>query len=336
MYELLGITLALAALLTINVVATFAAAGVGKLLKRPLLKCTARTRAEIVFTLRIGPPVIAIVAIVAFLIPSYLIYEPVVTKERVTLKLAFLAIASGAGVAFAMWRGLRSWFATHSLLKRWMAVATPLQISGITIPTFRLPHSFPIIAVVGSFKPRLFIAEHVFRTLSAEELVAAIQHEYGHLAAHDNLKRSLIRASRAALLIVPCGRSLDRAWAEASEAAADEYAAEESSVIALNLASALVSIARMIPQGRRDLLPTSVSTFLSGDEEPQGVKVRVRRLLELATSESRLGMSTAPLVRCLPWLVLMLTVVVSITIESRPQLLASVHSAIEHFVAALS
>jgi len=336
MYELLGINIVLAALLTINALATLTAAGAGRLLKRPLRSCTARTRAEILFTLRIGPPAIAVVAIGAFLIPSYLIYEPYATKEPVTIKLAALAIASGIGVAFAFWRGLRSWLATRSLLKKWLAIATPVEVDAINVPTFCLPNKFPIIAVVGSLRPRLFIAEQVLRTLSKEELVAAMAHECGHLAARDNLKRSLIRASRAALLIMPCGRSLDRAWAEASEAAADEHAAKESASVALNLASALVAIAKMIPIGHHQRLPTSVSTFLNGDEEPQGVKGRVRRLLELATSDSRLAVSRAPIVRLVPWIALSVIVVASITIESRPEVLASVHSAIEHFVAALS
>lgn len=336
MYELLGISIVLAALLTINALATLAAAGVGRLLKRSLRNCTARTRAEILFTLRIGPPAIAVVAIGAFLIPSYLIYEPYATKEPITIKLAALAIASGIGVTFAFWRGLRSWLATRSLLKRWMAIASPVEVTAIDTPTFSLPHAFPIIAVVGCLRPRLFIAEQVLRSLTEEELVAAMAHERGHLAAADNFKRSMIRASRAALLIIPCGRSLDRAWAEASEAAADEHAAKESTSVALNLASALVTIARMIPAGHNQRLPTSVSTFLSGDEEPQGVKGRVRRLLELAASDSRSAASHAPIVRLVPWLVLSFIVVASITIESRPEVLALVHHAIEHFVAALS
>ena len=336
MYELLGINIAFAALLTINALATLAAAGLGRLFRRPIKQCTARTRAEILFALRIGPPAIAIVALGAFLIPSYLIYEPYATKERITVKMAVLAIASGIGVALALWRGIRSWIATRSLLREWLASSTRVEVGQVSIPTFRLHHSFPVIAVVGSFRPKLFIADHVLRTLSEEELAAAIAHECGHLAALDNFKRSLLRASRSALLIIPCGRSLDRAWSEASESAADEYAARESANVAVNLAAALVRIARLIPQSSHQVLPTSVSTFLTGDEEPQGVKNRVHRLLELAAHDSRSRFSNAPVVRFGLWLSLALIVVISISIESRPQLLASVHTLIEHFVAALT
>jgi Zn-dependent protease with chaperone function len=336
MYEFLGITLVLALLLTINATATMIAAGVGRLSKPLLWKCSARTRAEILFVMRIGPPVIAIVAIAAFMIPSYLTYEPHTTDEFVSWKLGALATLSAIGVGLAIWRGLRSWLATRSLLRNWLAAATPIELEDINVPTFVLQHSFPIIAVVGAFRPRLFIATHVLESLSEEELAAALAHEYGHLAALDNFKRSIMRVSRAALLIIPCGRSLDRAWSEASESAADEHAAQKSSLVALNLASALVRIAKMIPTGQRQVMPAAVSAFLVGSEDSPGVKVRVRRLVELAATDPRLLVSNASIVRLAPWLVLSLIVVVGVTIESRPQVLAAVHDFVEHVVAVLS
>ena len=336
MYQLLGITLVLAMLLTVNAVSTMTVTGIWRLFKRPLRRCTARTRAEILFVMRTGPPAVAIIWIVAFIIPSYLEYEPYSTNEFVSLKLGVLAAVSAVGVGLAIWRGLRSWLATRALLKRWLMNSTPIELEGVRVPAFRLNYAFPIIAVVGMVRPRLFIAEQVLVSLSAEELAAAIAHECGHLVAHDNCKRSLMRASRAALLMVPCGTSLDRAWSEASESAADEYAAQESSTLALNLASALVRIARMIPREECHELPSSVSAFLVGGEEIGGVKTRVRRLLELASTDSSRLISSAPWFRFMPWLLLMTVLVAGLTIESRPQVLASVHSFIEHVVAILS
>ena len=336
MYEFLGITLVLALLLTINATATLVTVGVSRVSKRLLSKCSARTRAEILFVMRIGPPVIAIVAIAAFMIPSYLTYEPHASGEVVSWKLGALAALSAVGVGLAISRGLRSWLATRSLLKEWLASSTPVHIDEITVPTFVLRHSFPIIAVVGAIRPRLFIADQVFASLSHEELAAAIAHEYGHLAAHDNFKRSVMRISRAALLLIPCGRSLDRAWSEASESAADEHAAQRSSLVALNLASALVRIAKMIPKGQQQIMPASVSAFLAGNEDTPRVRVRVRRLVELAATDPRQLVSSAPLVRFMPWVVLTVLVVTSIMVESRPQVLAAVHAFVEEVVKFLS
>lgn len=335
MYTFLGITLVLALLLTINATATVIAAGVARLIRPLLRKCSARTCAEILFVMRIGPPVVAIVSIGAFMIPSYLIYEPQATEEVVSWKLGLLATLSAIGVGLAISRGIRSWLATRLLLKNWLSSSTQIALDGIATPTYVFQHSFPIIAVVGAFRPRLFIADHVFESLSGEELAAAIAHEYGHLAAHDNFKRAVMRVSRAALLLIPCGRFLDRAWSEASESAADEHAAQQSSFVALNLASALVRIARMIPKGQRPVIPAAVSAFLGGDDSP-GVKVRVRRLVELAATDPRQLVSNASIVRFIPWFVLTLVVVVGVTIESRPQVLAAVHHFVEHVVVVLS
>ena len=335
MYEFLGITLVLALLLTINATATMVAVGMGRLCKPLLRRCSARTRAEILFVMRIGPPVVAMVAIAAFMIPSYLKYEPHASGESVSWKLGLLATLSAIGVGLAVWRGMRTWFATRLLLKNWLASSARVDLETVNIPTYILEHSFPIVAVVGAIRPQLFIANHVLESLTAEELAAAVAHECGHLAARDNFKRSVMRVSRAALLLIPCGRSLDRAWSEASESAADEYAAQQSSLVALNLASALVRIARMIPTGHRQVIPVAVSAFL-GNEDSPGVKVRVRRLVELAAADPRLLVSNASIVRFVPWFVLTLIVVAGVTLESRPQVLAAVHHLVERVVVVLS
>ena len=333
MYELLGISLVLAALLTINALASLAAAACWRLLERPLQHCSARTRAEILFAMRVSPPALALVSVMLFLVPSYVGYEPYATSEVVSLKLAVLAIVSGTGVLFALWRGFRSWFATHSLLREWLAVADQIHLGGVTIPTFRISHSFPIIAVVGSIRPRLFIAERVLKTLSDEELTAAIAHEGGHLAARDNFKRSLLRACRDTLMIVPCGRPLDRAWAEAAESAADEHAAQQNVDTALNLASALVKIAKMVPVGTRAAMP--LAAFLVGVEETHGVKARIRRLLEIAATSSSARARNNPIAGILPATSLCFLVLLVVAVANNPSVLISVHSLIERVVTLL-
>lgn len=331
MYELLGISLVLAALLTINAVASLAAAGLWSLIERPMRRCSARARAEVLFAMRVVPPTFAVISVAALLIPSYIVYEPYSTNEFVSKKLGALAMVSAVGVTLAVWRGFRSWLATRSLLKKWLDAATPIHLSEIDVRTFRMPHSFPIIAVVGMFRPRLFIAERVIESLSQEEMVAAVAHECGHLAARDNLRRTLIRVCRDMLAIIPCGRSIDRAWSENAEAAADEYAADRGSAVALNLASALIEIARMVPAGARPSIPAG--SFILG-AETRGVMGRVNRLLALAGAGRRqpkpIFISWAErigLFMLLGCLVLTLT---------NTHVLATVHLAMERIVQALT
>ncbi|HMJ26839.1 MAG TPA: M48 family metalloprotease [Pyrinomonadaceae bacterium] len=334
MYELLGICLVLAALLSINALVSLGMAACAPLLRRPLQGRSARTRAQILFALRVSPAVLALLSVALFLVPSYVGYEPYGTSEIVSKKLAGLAILSALGVTFALWRALRSWFATRKLLQEWLAGATRIEIFGTSIPTFRISNSFPIIAVVGAFKPRLFIAESVLETLTQEELSAAIAHEGGHLHAHDNLKRSILRACRDALMIVPCGRSLERAWAEAAESAADEHAAQQNAEAALNLASALVKIAKMVPVGARAAVP--VAAFLLGVEETRGVKARVRRLLEIASDGISRRTPNRAMFRMLAAGSLCGLLLLAVVIASNPIVLLTVHSAIERAVKLLS
>jgi hypothetical protein len=334
MYELLGICLVLAALLTINAFTSLAAAAAWRLLSRPARNFSARTRAETLFIIRTSPPALAVISVVAFLVPSFLAYEPYATTEVVSKKLAALALVSAGGVGFALWRGVRSWLATRTLLQKWLANAEQNRLPRVGIPTFRIRHPFPIIAVVGTIRPRLFIAGHVLRTLNNEELIAAIAHECGHLAAHDNLKRSLLRACRDALMIVPCGRSLDRAWAETAECAADEHAAHKSPATALDLASALVKIAKMVPAGSHAAMP--VAAFLVGNEETRGVNARVGRLLGIASTDYRPRVGNPALIKLLRGAAICLSLVVAVVVASNSQVLLIVHSLIEHAVRVLS
>ena len=334
MYELLGICLVLAALLTINALASLATAAVWRLLEGFPPGWSPRSRVDLLFAMRIGPPVLAMIAVSLFLVPSYLNYEPYSTPEVVSKKLASLALVSGLGVVFALWRCARSWWATHLLLREWLVIAHRIKLEGIDIPTFRIPHVFPIIAVVGATRPRLFIAERVMQSLTHEELAAAIAHEGGHLAARDNFKRLLLRMCRDLLMIVPCGRSLDRAWAESAESAADEHAAQQNGDTALNLAAALIKIAKMIPVGSRAAIP--LAAFLVGGEETRGVKARVRRLVEIASNGSGGRVHQHAMIRIALALSFAVVIIFAAAVANSPHVLITVHALIEHAVKLLS
>ena len=333
MYESLGICLVLAALLSINAFVSLLAATGWRLLGSSTRSWSAHTRARTLFVVRVGPPALALISVTVLLVPSYLVYEPYSTTEIVGNKLAALALLSAAGVTFAVWRGLKSWLATRKLLHAWLEGAEQIRITQVNIPAFRIKHPFPVIAVVGSLRPRLFVAGRVLNSLSEEEMRAAIAHEYGHLAARDNLKRVLMRVCRDMLTMAPCGRSIDRAWAENAEAAADESAAKRGSVVALNLASALIEIARMVPAGARPTMP--VGAFLLGDET-DGVKGRVRRLLDLATAGEHQIRPTSGFLLWAGRTVLLSFMLVLVFFLINSSALSSLHSAMEHVVRVLN
>ena len=334
MYELLGICVVLAALMVLNAAASLATAFTWRLIAPLTRSFSARTRADLLFTLRLAAPVSAAIAVLVFLIPSYLDYEPRATEEVVSLKLAALALLSAASVAFALWRTIRSWLATAALRKRWLASAERIQVPGIKVPAFRITHSFPIIAIVGTLRPQLFIAGNVLSALTADEMAAAIVHECGHLAARDNLKRTLLRLCRDSLFLVPFGRAVERVWAETAESAADEFAARQSAAVALNLASALVRIAKMVPVGARADVP--LGAYLVGAEETQGIKSRIRRLIEISSSNSRIAPKNNSLIRLLPFTSFLALAAGSTIIATNAKVLMGVHVILERAVSLLS
>lgn len=331
-YELLGICLALTAFLAVNAIVSMASSLAWRALSPWTRRWSAKARAEMLFALRIAAPAVAFVFVALFLLPSYVGYEPRGTSEVVGIKLAVLALLSAFGAGFALHRACRAYLATRALRRQWLATATQIQLPGIDVPTFRIPHSFPIIAVVGTLRPRLFVANQVLQSISPEELAAAIAHERGHLVSRDNLKRVLLRACRDALMILPSGRSLDREWSETAEAAADEYVAQASPTMALDLASALVTIARMIPKGSHVELP--LAAFLVGDET-RGVKARVRRLLELASTNAEARSKTLLMERTLPLIIVASLIAASAAFALNSSVLLAVHSIVEHIVSIL-
>ena len=248
MFELLGLSLLLAALLIFNSFASLVIAGVWRVAGRATDNWTAASRARLLFSLRVLPALLAFLTVALLLVPSYLAYEPRHNGETVSFKLGLLALLSATGIAVSIYRGVATNRATRNLTSDWLKQGKPIQIPGIDIQSYQIQHAFPLIGIVGFLRPRLFIASQVLELLTPEEIAAAIAHENGHLMARDNLKRGLLRACRDTLLIIPCGRLLDRSWSEASEEAADENAARQGNGVALDLASALDDIVDYIEE----------------------------------------------------------------------------------------
>ena len=332
MFELLGICLALAMFLAVNLAAATLVSVVWRLTHSVVRRWSARLRAQILFTLRLAPSLVGLIVVGLFFLPAYLDYEPRGTSEAVSPKLALFASLSILGLALATWRAARAIWITRRLRREWLHASKEISLPGVRVRTFQIPHAFPIVAVVGILRPRLFVAEQVLHTLTPEELAATVAHEYGHLRARDNLRRGLLRACRDALLI-PVGNSVEKSWSAAAESAADEYAAGISADVALNLASALVKIARMVPVGVRAQMP--LAAFLVG-EESRGIKARVRHLLDIASRGRETNKARIKIATVLPLATMIAALVVSAIFASHSQVLLTVHLFVERVVSLLS
>jgi Zn-dependent protease with chaperone function len=279
MYELLAICLSLTGLLLINSVGSMLTSLLGRLCRRHMESKPAQIRAQFLFLLRLLPPVAAILGVGTLFIPAYLANEPRQTDEVVTVKLGILAALSLYAISAAVWHGLTARRLTMRLTRDWMKHSEQVRIGTIGIPTFRIRHPFPLIAVVGTWRPKLFIAEQIFASLTPHELLAAIAHEEGHLITGDNFKRAVLSACRNSLILKSMSRTFDRKWVETTELAADEYAARNGAAMALDLASALVKVARLVP---RDATPAMFAGANLVADEMGSIQKRVLRLTQIA------------------------------------------------------
>ena len=82
MFELLGLSLLLAALLTFNSLASFAMAGLWRVAGNLTSGWAAVSRARLLFTLRTLPALLAFLSVALFLVPAYLAYEPRTPRKR--------------------------------------------------------------------------------------------------------------------------------------------------------------------------------------------------------------------------------------------------------------
>ena len=193
------------------------------------------------FSLRVFPFVFSAAVTLALALPAFLSLEPRQTGEVPELYLIVLTAVSLFVLATIAVRLLRLLISTARLSRHWRQSATRATLTA-SMPVFRIATSATLFAVVGTFRPKVFIGKDAFDCLTREELEAAIAHESAHVRSLDNLKRTLLSITRLPRLFRHLNW-LDGAWSEASELAADEEALSGRS--AVDLISALIKVGRL-------------------------------------------------------------------------------------------
>jgi Zn-dependent protease with chaperone function len=227
---------------------------------------TACARARALFARAVVPSALALGAAGGVLLPAFLLFEPPYGGERPGLTL-WVAAAAGAGQLVAIaWRAARMLRVSQRLVSAWHRQSTPLDAESWGLPASTIDKGFPVVAVSGLLRPQLFIDRSVINACSPRELEAIAAHERAHVRSRDNLRRLLIGACRGPSSADAC------AWRHAAEQAADEGAAT-SPACAVELASALLKIARLAPP--LSLHAAALSTIHDGGS----LEARVQRLL---------------------------------------------------------
>jgi Zn-dependent protease with chaperone function len=323
-YLCLGASLALAAFLATDVVASLIVTALWWAARGDLDRVSARARAGGLFLLRVFPAAAAATVVVGVFLPAFWKFEPRDSSEMVGQTLVAIAVVSAGMILAGLRRGWQASRATRRVLREWLHHARALALPGLRIRAYAIQTEFPVVSLVGIFRPRLFVSERVLHACTPEELAAMVRHECGHLASRDNLKRLALRVCPNPLPLRRVGRDLERRWQEACEEAADDYAARASAPSALVLANALLRVARMAPP--RHAPNAALTALYSGDS----IERRVKRLI----ASGPLGGSRAT------WLVVARALAVvppalAATVLLNADLLRTVHHVIEVVVETL-
>lgn len=201
--------------------------------------------ANLLFAVRIMPLSLALGVTLGLALPAFLKFEPRSTGELMSARLLLLAAAGASIVVVMVLRGARVLRATARAEHRWRASCRQEQanVSGSKVRLYCVDRDSALLAVTGFFRPRIFVGQEAARVLSANELSAALAHELAHVSFCDNLKQLLMKMARLPRWLDKTGQE-DAAWANASEAAADQ-AALAKGASAVDLAAALVKIGRL-------------------------------------------------------------------------------------------
>lgn len=236
-----------------------------------------RSGARFLLTLRLLPVTLAVFAVLAFCIPSYLWLETNEATERVGLACCAMALLGAVVCASSLIRSVRAlWLSLrHSMgyqREGWRAHSTSLPVTVVNSDA-------PVLALTGLVRPRITVSRGVLQTLSQEELEAALAHEHAHHKSGDNWKRLALLLAPDIFPFSQAFARLNRSWAKLIEWAADDDATAGDARRSVSLASALVHIARL---GARAASPLA-SGFLKNDDE---LPARVNRLLGLAAQQA--------------------------------------------------
>jgi Zn-dependent protease with chaperone function len=235
----------------------------------------ARSAACFLLAVRLLPCALGIAAVLALCVPSYLWLEPQASSERIGWACLALALLGAAAWLGSLARVTRALVFSARFNRAWQQTGCGTLLHGESSKAVMVQKDVPLLALAGVFRQRLLVSQAVLRSLSAEELELALQHENAHRTSRDNLKRLLLLLAPAPVPFLQGFSSIERRWAKFSEWAADDEAVRGDSHRALSLAAALLRVARMGTAPRLSFLHTSLCA------DDQDLSARVERLLHI-------------------------------------------------------
>ena len=233
---------------------------------------SARHRADLLFTLRMIPFVVATGVTLALAVPSFLLLEPRAVDEPMGAVAVVLGLSGMAVVLAGMWKAASALLQASRAVAQWSSEARVVGLSPVdsrdSVSVLRVSGAAPPLTAAGILRPSVWLSGAAEFVLTERELQSALRHEVVHVRRRDNLRKLILR-----LVAFPGMVELESAWREVTEMAADDAAVSSASE-ALDLAAAVIKLSRLAPQEP----PAELTTALV-HSPAESLNVRVERLI---------------------------------------------------------
>lgn len=229
--------------------------------------------ADALLAIRLLPFAVSTFFVTAIFMPAHWRFEPRGLDETFGIAVYLLAAAGAllilrslsrvASVARAGWH-LRACTALPRIASEGAGTTEVFEVPGLAG-----------VSLAGVVRPRILVGPAVRHTLTEAELDAAVAHEMAHRAAGDNVKRFVMFCAPDFVGGSAAAQAIESQWRAAAEWQADERAVGGDTTRAINLASALVKVARLATTAPARLTSPAWSTL----HDAPLLQTRVQRLV---------------------------------------------------------
>jgi len=254
---------------------------------------------RVLLAIRLFPAVASLLFAGAIFLPAQWAFEPRDAEE--TFGVAWFMLAA-VGAALLTRSAVRvTWIdrACRRLGRHGRALTShPMDVYEVD--------DVPGVSLAGVLTPRILIGPRIVAGLSAAELDMAVAHEIAHFDAFDNFSRWCILCAPDFLAGSRVARRLEEQWRQAAECCADSRAVKGDMARAVDLASALIKVARLSANSSEKLPAPSWSTL----HDSALLEFRVRRLMNGVLPQAEavpgrfraIGLALAAVIVAIPFL----------------------------------
>jgi Zn-dependent protease with chaperone function len=229
--------------------------------------------AQWMLAMRLFPGCIAALFVAMVFLPAHLRFEPSESDESFGRLVLTLSVMAMAIVLRSLARAAA--VAAVALRTRRVLAALPSAIPGDSVAEAYEVEHFAGLSLAGVFKTRILVGSEARRALTHEELSVALAHEHAHRASRDNIKRCAMFCAPDFFGWTSTARALEQRWRADAECRADARAVAGDERRAVQLASALIKVAKLAAGAGNRLASPVWSAF----HEPMLLEARVRRLV---------------------------------------------------------